>query len=93
MNKYVKIISEENNEENINKLYEAFALEAREVLIENLDKKNNNNESKENFKFKVYYSSFPSEKNMKYFHDHPVLFGFYKAWVTHCPITITPNMI
>jgi hypothetical protein len=58
-----------------------------------LDKKNINNESKEDPKFKVYYSSFPSDKNMKYFHDHPVLFGFYKAWVTHCPITITPNMI
>ena len=93
MNKYIQIIAEESNEENLDKLYQDYKLKAREILIENLDKKKINNESKENHKFKVYYSSFPSEKYMKYFHDHPVLFGFYKAWITHCPITISPNMI
>ena len=93
MNKYIKIIAEESNEENLDKLYQDYKLKAREILIENLDKKKINNESKENHNFKVYYSSFPSEKYMKYFHDHPVLFGFYKAWITHCPITISPNII
>ena len=93
MNKYIKMISEENNKKYLDKLYHDYELEAREILLKNFYKKNINNESKESPKFKVYYSSFPSNKNMKYFAGHPVLFGFYKAWITHCPITITPNMI
>ena len=72
MNKYIKMISEESNEENFDKLYDDYELEAREILIENFYKKNINSESKEDPKFKVYYSSFPSDKNMKYFYDHPL---------------------
>jgi len=92
------MISEENNEYNINKLYNEYLIEARNILTEDLEKLNikninsiNNIQSKKSFN--VYLSSFPENKNIKYFHDHPVLFGFYKAWVNHCPITISPNMI
>ena len=42
---------------------------------------------------KIYYSSIPFSKNVKTFKDHPVLFGYYKAWVDHCPISISPNII
>ena len=45
-----------------------------------------------NFK-KIYYSSIPLTKKMKTFKDHPVLYGYYKAWVNHCPISISPNVI
>ena len=44
-------------------------------------------------KSKIYYSSIPLSKNIKTFKDHPVLFGYYKAWVDHCPISISPNII
>ena len=42
---------------------------------------------------KIFYSSIPLSKNVKTFKDHPVLFGYYKAWVDHCPISISPNII
>ena len=42
---------------------------------------------------KIYYSSIPLSENIKTFKDHPVLFGYYKAWVDHCPISISPNII
>ena len=45
-----------------------------------------------NFK-KIYYSSIPFNKKIKTFKDHPVLYGYYKAWVDHCPISISPNII
>jgi hypothetical protein len=41
----------------------------------------------------VYYSSIPFTKIIKIFKDHPVLYGYYKAWVDHCPISISPNII
>jgi len=41
----------------------------------------------------IYYSSIPLNKKIKTFKDHPVLYGYYKAWVDHCPISISPNII
>jgi len=42
---------------------------------------------------KIYYSSIPLNKKIKTFKDHPVLYGYYKAWIDHCPISISPNII
>ena len=62
--------------------------------MENYEKLNYNKNININpKKFNIYYSSYPEDKNIKYFNDHPVLFGFYKAWVNHCLITIIQNMI
>ena len=92
--KYIKMISEENNKENINKLYDDYIMEARNIVYEDIEILNLNNNLKDSKKiFDIYYSSFPENKEIKYFYDHPVLFGFYKAWLNHCPITISPNMI
>ena len=41
----------------------------------------------------IYYSSIPLNKKIKTFRDHPVLYGYYKAWIDHCPILISPNII
>ena len=41
----------------------------------------------------IYYSSIPLTKKIKTFKDHPVLYGYYKAWIDHCPISISPNII
>ena len=46
-----------------------------------------------NYLAKIYYSSIPLNKKIKTFNDHPVLYGYYKAWVDHCPISISPNII
>ena len=63
-------------------------------MYEDLEKLNLNNNLKDSKKvFDIYYSSFPENKEIKYFYDHPVLFGFYKTRINHCPITISPNMI
>ena len=51
------------------------------------------NESFLTKKSKIYYSSIPLYEKVKTFKDHPVLFGYYKAWVDHCPISISPNII
>ena len=42
---------------------------------------------------KIYYSSIPFTKKIKTFKEHPVLYGYYKAWVDHCPISVSPNII
>ena len=42
---------------------------------------------------KIYYSSIPLSENIETISDHPVLFGYYRAWVDHCPISISPNII
>ena len=92
--KYIKMISEENNEENSNKLFNEYKLRVRNILYEDLETLNLKTDIKlAKKKFDIFYSSFPENKEIKYFYDHPVLFGFYKAWVNHCPITISPNMI
>ena len=92
--KYIEKISNENNIINIDKLFDEYLIECRNIFMDDYEKSNENiNINISSNKFKIYYSSFPSDKNIKYFNDHPVLFGFYKAWVNHCPITITPNMI
>ncbi len=41
----------------------------------------------------IFYSSIPLNKKIKTFKDHPVLYGYYKAWIDHCPISISPNII
>ena len=46
-----------------------------------------------NYVKKIYYSSIPLNKKIKTFRDHPVLYGYYKAWIDHCPISISPNII
>ena len=93
-NKYTKVISEEKEENKLNDLFDQYSNEARKILVEDIEKRNLNNTKLINSnKFKVFYSSFPEDKKMKYFNDHALLYGFYKAWVTHCPITISPNMI
>ena len=92
--KYIEKISNENNIINIDKLFDEYLIKCRNIFMDDYEKSNENiNINISPNKFKIYYSSFPSDKNIKYFNDHPVLFGFYKAWVNHCPITITPNMI
>ena len=91
---YIEKIKIEKDKIKIESLYEEYLKKYRNIIMENYEKliynKNININPK---KFNIYYSSYPEDKNIKYFNDHPVLFGFYKAWVNHCPITITPNMI
>ena len=94
--KYIEKISNENNKINIYKLYDEYLIKCRNIFMDDYEKSNENININKNItpnKFNIYYSSFPSDKNIKYFNDHPVLIGFYKGWVNHCPITITPNMI
>ena len=92
--KYIEKISNENNKINIDKLFDEYLIKSRIIFMDDYERSNENiNKNISSQKFFIYYSSFPSDKNIKYFNDHPVLFGFYKAWVNHCPITITPNMI
>ena len=78
--KYIKMISEENNKENINKLYDDYIMEARNIVYEDIEILNLNNNLKDSKKiFDIYYSSFPENKEIKYF----MIILYYSAFIKH----------
>ena len=92
---YPKLESAQSKEEKFNKLWH-YSHNLKNLYLKKLRNKLFLDLSDESFltkKLKIYYSSIPLSENIKTFKDHPVLFGYYKAWVDHCPISISPNII